>query len=109
MKQTGLTNRPGQPLFRNLERPMMANETTQKTNPKAEPQSAAVETYFVSSCPVCGRVLRVLVQSLGQRAACPHCQASSVVDCRASFVVAGPERGAWQARHLPWARPRNDW
>jgi len=44
-----------------------------------------ITVYFHVGCPVCGRPLRVLVEYLGKRVACGHCQ------CR--FVVVDPASG----------------
>jgi len=44
-----------------------------------------IKTYFVQSCPVCGRSLHVSVQLLGQVVACQHCQGN--------FVACDRDRG----------------
>jgi hypothetical protein len=31
-------------------------------------------TFFVQSCPTCGRSVQVCVEYLGKRVACDHCQ-----------------------------------
>lgn len=52
-----------------------------------------IPTYFVQSCPVCGRTLHVPIQLLGQRAACQHCRATFVArDLNGRHVpVSGPQ------------------
>jgi hypothetical protein len=46
-------------------------------------QENTMETYFNTSCPICERSLRVVIESLGQRIACRHCRGSFVAAERA--------------------------
>lgn len=38
-------------------------------------QRMSTSTYYMQSCPTCGRRLRVLVEYMGRRLTCPHCRA----------------------------------
>lgn len=49
---------------------------------------AGTDTYFVTSCPVCGRTLHAPVGLLGRRARCGHCGASFVAAQRATAGAA---------------------
>ena len=40
-------------------------------------------TYFIQSCPTCGRTLQVRVEYLGRSLVCQH--------CRGAFVAAHPD------------------
>ena len=50
-------------------------------------------TFFLQSCPVCGRHLEVRVRFLGKQVSCIH--------CNGSFVAAYPQHG-------PAGKTRND-
>lgn len=62
-------------------------------------------TFFMQSCPICGRLLRVRVQLLGQLVDCGHCggaflahehdeQRSSAIDERIEELL--------KSREVPW-------
>jgi DNA-directed RNA polymerase subunit RPC12/RpoP len=39
------------------------------------------QTYFSLECSICGRRLRALISSIGQRIVCPHCQSELLARC----------------------------
>ncbi len=48
-------------------------EDVGRTDRERETTQRKITTYFHVECSVCGRRLRVLIETLGQRIACPHC------------------------------------
>lgn len=51
-------------------------------------------TYFIQSCPTCGRKLQIKVEYLGKRLVCQHCQGKLVaVASQASECAALSDSG----------------
>ena len=59
-------------------------------------------TYFLQSCPTCGRSLRVRVEYLGKSLACQHCHGRFIAtDHTTSGSKGASGRGAGQDRKAP--------
>lgn len=55
----------------------------------------STSTYYMQSCPTCGRRLKILVEYLGRRLSCPHCRAEfhgGDSECEGSLDAARIER-----------------
>jgi hypothetical protein len=54
----------------------------------------ANSTFYVQSCPICGRRLQIRVEYLGRRVACQHCQGQFTAADPANRSCDFPECGS---------------